>query len=287
MLSAITLPTTTAHSASTATDLQSATSELWRDPNAPSAHTQAQFADVINQYWQEPFVGRTIYSDEHLRIVINPQLDADEGVTILHTLSNTHTAIALLPHIAEALHSHGVLHSSEGLTADRIRMALAELGIVMHGADCLYYVPNDVRQAWLNEAENSAIRQLSPDDAMLFAELEYHTSDDDLDMAQVAIDDWAAFGVWEEQNGTLVGAASIYPWCNAPILDIGIFTLTTARGQGHATQLLRAVGRYAMAHHYELQYRSQADNHASIALAEAAGLALFGYWEIPTPHTPT
>ncbi|TGV07234.1 N-acetyltransferase [Alcaligenaceae bacterium 429] len=245
-----------------------------------------RFAEAIYQYWQEPFMGHTVYSDEHLSIVINPQLDEDEGVTILHTLSNAHTHVALLPSIAEALQNKGALDDSGLVTESHLRVALSELGIVMHGADHLYYVPDyvpdEVRQRWLSEPDSPAIRKLTADDAMSFSELEYHTSDDDLDMAQVAIDDWAAFGVWE-QSGTLIGAASIYPWGNEHIVDLGVFTLATVRGQGYATKLVRAVGRYAMTQHYELQYRSQADNHASIALAEAAGLALFGYWEIPTP----
>lgn len=241
-----------------------------------------RFAEAIYQYWQEPFTGHTVYSDEHLSISVNPALDADEGVTILHTISNTHTYVALLPDIAHALRTNGTLDESALLTEHTLRLGLRNLGIVMHGADHLYYLPNSLRESWLLTPQNPHIRQLTEDDAMLFSNLEYHTTDQELDQAQVALDDWAVFGVTD--NNQLVSAASIYPWGNTNILDIGVLTLATARGKGHATRLLRAVGQYVMSQSGELQYRSQADNLASIALAEASGLALFGYWEIPTPN---
>lgn len=241
-----------------------------------------RFAEAIYQYWQEPFTGHTVYSDENLSVIVNPELDADEGVTILHTISNAHTYVALLPDIAHALRINGRLDESGLLTEDKLRLGLNRLGIVMHGADHLYYLPNSLRESWLLTPQNPYIRQLTQDDAMLFSNLEYQTTDQELDQAQVTLDDWAVFGMTD--NNQLVSVASIYPWGNDNILDIGVLTLATARGKGHATSLLRAVGQYAMSQHGELQYRSQANNFASIALAEASGLALFGYWEIPTPN---
>ena len=242
-----------------------------------------QFAEAIHQYWQTPFQGYSAYSDSHLQIIVNPDLEADEAVTILHTVSDALTRVALLPSIAQALHAKGILCSNTPLSEGQLRDALRDLGIVMHGADHLFYVPNTLREAWLQEPETAFIRQLTDDDAMRFAELEYQTNDDELDQAQVALDDWAVFGVLDT-NSELISAASIYPWGNNSIVDIGVLTLANARGKGHATRLLRNVGRYAMMQRYELQYRSQADNHASLALAEASGLALLGYWEIPTPN---
>ena len=242
------------------------------------------FAPAIHQYWQTPFQGHTAYSDAHLQVIVNPDLDVDEAVTILHTVSDALTRVALLPSIAQALHSQGILSDNSPLTKSQLREALHNIGIAMHGADHVFYVPNNVRETWLQEPEPQFIRQLTQDDAMRFAELEYQTSDQELDQAQVALDDWAVFGVLDENNA-LLSAASIYPWGNDSIVDIGVLTLAAARGKGHATRLIRAVGRYAMTQHYELQYRSQANNPASLALAEASGLALLGYWEIPTPSS--
>lgn len=241
-----------------------------------------QFAEAIHHYWQTPFQGYSAYSDTHLQVIVTPDLDADEAVTILHTVSDALTRVALLPSIAQALHAKDVLCGNTPLSEEQLRTALRDLGIVMHGADHLFYVPISQRDTWLQEPETAFIRQLTDDDAMRFAELEYQTSDDELDQAQVALEDCAVFGVLDA-NSALLSAASIYPWGNDSIADIGVLTLANARGKGHATRLLRNVGRYVMTHRCELQYRSQADNHASLALAKASGLALLGYWEIPTP----
>ena len=46
---------------------------------------------------------------------------------------------------------------------------------------------------------------------------------------------------------------------------------------------MRASYRYAAEHGYEPQYRCRLDNHASVALAEAAGLTHFGTWEVISP----
>ncbi|MNW69357.1 hypothetical protein D3C74_483430 [compost metagenome] len=42
--------------------------------------------------------------------------------------------------------------------------------------------------------------------------------------------------------------------------------------------------RHALSRGLEPQYRCQLDNVASVALAAASGLALFGTWEVPTPE---
>lgn len=242
-----------------------------------------QFPDSIHHHWQLPFVGTTLYHDAHLRVVINPALEADEGVTILHTVSNAHTQVALLPAIADALHTAGHLNHTGVLTETALRNGLAHLGIHMHSADGLYYATTATREQWLSQNDAPHLRQLQHDDEMLLATLEYQSSDHDLDNAQITIEDWAVFGVITSDQ-QLLSVASIYPWGGPTLLDIGVLTLNSARGKGYGRQLVQAAGRFALQHNGELQYRSQTDNHASIALAKAACLTLFGYWEIPTPQ---
>ncbi len=243
---------------------------------------------VIFDCWQVPFAAPAVYQDDRLRVVINPQLDGDEAVTVLHTAQDGRTSVALLPCVAQSLQRTRCDWDAGALTEDSLRQGLIQAGIVMHGADNPYYLPQRGRALWLAEAEAEAdadgIRRLGAHDAALFAAFEVQTNPVGWAAAQVDLDDWAVFGLFSRggQGEQLLSAASIYPWGDS-LADVGILTLASARGAGHATRLLRAVGRYAMAKGFELQYRSQLDNKASIALANAAGLALFGRWEIPAP----
>ena len=122
------------------------------------------------------------------------------------------------------------------------------------------------------------VRQLTEDDRTAFAEFQAAASAADLDAAFVELDHWAAFGAFEQ--GHLVCAASAYPWGGARIADIGVLSLAPFRGRGHARNVVRSLSRYALAQGYEPQYRCQLDNQASVALAGAAGLSLFGTWDV-------
>jgi len=240
------------------------------------------FSEAVQRYWWEPFAGQDIYRDDDLSIVINPELDCDERVTILHSSSFMHTAVALLPDVANSLRAIGIPGGADNLTEERLREGFMEIGIVMHGADNLYYLPQITRHAWLAESASENIRKLDAGDAGLFAAFESRVSQQDIEAAQIDLDDWAVFGMFGP-NGQLLSIASAYPWGDSPMVDVGILTLASARGMGCAKRLLRVVGRHAMTKGYELQYRSQRDNKASLALAMSAGLELFGHWEIPSP----
>lgn len=77
--------------------------------------------------------------------------------------------------------------------------------------------------------------------------------------------------------------ASMYPWNDAPLADLGVLTLPPYRGQGHARRVVRAISRHALARQYEPQYRCQLDSHASVAAVESAGLTRFGTWDVVSP----
>ena len=246
------------------------------------------FSEAVRQYWRTPFMGQVIYRDHHLSLVIHPALEKDERVTILHSANDRHTSVALMPDVAAKLRARGLTGEAGIASEARLREGLREIGIVMHGADNLYYLPQASRDAWLAEARPEDIRRLNAQDAASWAAFERQASEQDLEAAQIDLEDWAVFGVFGVfgqlgQSGQLLCAASIYPWGDSSLADVGILTLASARGTGCAKRLLRTVGCYAMERGYELQYRSQWDNQASNALARAAGLALWGSWEIPTP----
>ncbi|WP_370679170.1 GNAT family N-acetyltransferase [Comamonas sp. GB3 AK4-5] len=243
-----------------------------------------KFPEPIYRYWKAPFIGTDLYRDSKLSVVVNPELEADERVTILHTVGDAHTAIALRPDVAQSLKATAIWDAGGPLSEAVVREGLQQIGIVMHGADNLFYLPDSARGAWVAETDADHVRSLHAGDAALFAEFERHVSQEDLDAALIDLDDWAVFGALG-QDGRLLSIASTYPWGGVPLADIGVLTLESARGNGCAKQLLRAAARHAMARGYELQYRCQLDNKAFMALAQAAGLVLFGCWEISSPDS--
>ena len=128
-------------------------------------------------------------------------------------------------------------------------------------------------------APDTHIRRLSAADEAVFAEFQLQASEQDLDDAWVELDHWAVFGALDVL-GKLMCAASMYPWDGAQIADIGVLTLPAFRGQGQARRVVRAIGRHAAQAGYQTQYRCQLDNLASIALARAVGLSLYGNWDV-------
>ena len=250
---------------------------------SPHKNMPNAFPQSVISYWKNALSGEDIYRDADLSVVVNPDLEDGEGVTIFYNAHDRHTTVALLPALATSFRDMGVPGNASVLTEEGLRQTLADMGIVMHGADKLYYLPESDRDAWLMGLNPARNRQLEAGDADLFATFTNLVSETDLEAAQIDLDDWAVFGAFD-LNGQLVCTASLYPWGDSPVADVGILTLPSARGMGIAKHLLRVVGHHAMANGYELQYRSQLDNLPSIALASAAGLGLFGHWEIPSPE---
>jgi predicted GNAT family acetyltransferase len=78
----------------------------------------------------------------------------------------------------------------------------------------------------------------------------------------------------------LISAASAYPWESSRIADLGVLTLPDVRGKGYARAVVQAINWHSRHQGYEPQYRCQLDNHASVSLAKACGLTLFGEWVV-------
>jgi RimJ/RimL family protein N-acetyltransferase len=181
----------------------------------------------------------------------------------------------LTPSVAETL---GLSPARETVTESDFRQALSGAGMALHGADNLFYFTESDKEALLRETAKSDVRRLTQDDAAAFTEFESSASEQDLDAAYVELDHWAVFGAFAQ--GRLVCAASMYPWGNARIADLGILTLPEFRGRGHARAVVRALCRHAADQGYQPQYRCQLDNEASAALAASSGLTHFGTWEV-------
>jgi RimJ/RimL family protein N-acetyltransferase len=100
----------------------------------------------------------------------------------------------------------------------------------------------------------------------------------ELDEAFVQIDHWLVFGTFVQ--GRLACIASMYPWRDIHLADLGVVTLPAYRGRGVARATVRALSATALQRGYEPQYRCQMDNVASAALAGSAGFERFGRWDV-------
>ncbi|WP_319940676.1 hypothetical protein [Xenorhabdus littoralis] len=88
----------------------------------------------------------------------------------------------------------------------------------------------------MQENAGSTLRQLTEkEDEDVFSEFQSSVSEQDLNNAYVELDHWAVFGSFEQHR--LVSAASMYPWDNAKIADLGVLTLAPFRGKGHARKV--------------------------------------------------
>lgn len=236
------------------------------------------FSPSITAFWQAPFDnGEIIQGADGLSITINPQLAHEGRVTVLDDLDGT-IRVALTPALAERIG----LREKTDWNAESFRAALAVAGVTLHDADLVHYYTESAKEALLAESDADCVRLLGERDADAFAAFEAANSEQDLDDAYVELDHWAVVGAFED--GRLVSATSAYPWGDSRLADLGVLTLPTARGKGHARNVVRTIARRMYSRGYEPQYRCQLDNEASKALADKAGLSLFGTWEVVSPE---
>jgi RimJ/RimL family protein N-acetyltransferase len=238
------------------------------------------FSPVVTDYWHATFSGDDVLlRDATFTVAVNAGLSEDRRVMVLRTTDGAVAAV-LTPSLADAV---GVCESRPRSEAD-LRRALSEGGVALHPADNVFYFSRADLNTLLDEGPHPGVRRLSGADAALFAQFQSSAPEQDLDDAYVEMDHWAVFGAFAQ--GRLVTAASMYPWGGARIADLGVLTLPAYRRRGHARAVVRASCKHAAQHGYEPQYRCQLDNHASLAVAKAAGLTLFGTWEVVSPGSP-
>ena len=237
------------------------------------------FSETITEFWQTRFLnGEVIHQDDYFTVTINPDLSEDRRVMVLETVDGRVLAV-LTPALGEKLQ----LKERKDLSEEVFRQKLSEAGILLHGADYLFYFTEDEKNALMAETVDDHLCQLTEADAEVFAEFKSSASEQDLDDAYVELDHWAVFGSFEQNR--LASVTSMYPWEEAKLADLGVLTLPTFRGKGHARDVVRAICQYAYKQGYDPQYRCQLDNEASAALAKAVGLTLFGKWEVISPDS--
>jgi len=237
------------------------------------------FSPVVTDYWHATFGGTRILSrSESFTVAVDPGLSEDRRVMMLTASGDGMVSAVLTPSLADALGLPDPSDCAHPLTESGFRRALTEAGVALHGADHVFYFSEAGRQALLEQSPHEHVRRLTQADAAIFSEFESSASEQDLDDAYVELDHWAVFGAFKQNR--LVTAASMYPWGNARLADIGVLTLPPFRGQGNGRSVVRASSRYAVQQGYEPQYRCQLDNEASIALARASGFTHFGTWQV-------
>ena len=238
------------------------------------------FSPIVTEFWRTQFANAALFhGDTTFTIAVNPELEEGSRVMVLKTTDGRGAAV-LTPTMADRLG----LAAGHDLTEATFRRKLAEAGVILNGADFVFYFSDGARQALTQEKPEAGVGQLTDQDGAIFSAFQSSASEQDLDDADVELDHWAVFGSFDD--GRLVCAASMYPWEDAPIADTGVLTLPSYRGKGHARKVVRAISRYACEQGYEPQYRCQTDNLASVALAKTAGLTLFGTWEVISPDSP-
>lgn len=206
-------------------------------------------------------------------VVVDPAQKPTRSVSLLSLADGTRTA-RLTPERAAELS----LNAGNAIVATDLTACIEAAGLELNGADHLYFLPVAEHHAVRAESPAEGIRELTADDAELWARFVEEAPEDDLDDAYVELDHWLVFGAIVD--GRLVAAASMYPWDDSTLADLGVITLPEVRGQGFARATVRAMSAEALRRGHEPQYRCQLDNAASIALAASAGFALYGDWDV-------
>ncbi len=233
------------------------------------------FPAPVTDHWCEAFAkGDLLYADETFRLNVSDNLkDEDQLGQILETAAGTVHAL-IRPALARRMDVSG----KESLSSELFRQRTQEADARFHGADHLFYFPADAATETREPRSTNTVRRMTAADEGLFTAFCADITEADMDAAYVELDHWAVFGAF--QQGELAGVASMYPWGESRLLDMGVLTAPPFRGQGHAGRLIRLMHQVAHEGGFALQYRCQLDNHASVAAAASAGMKALGRWDI-------
>ncbi|WP_031301922.1 GNAT family N-acetyltransferase [Sphingobacterium paucimobilis] len=236
-----------------------------------------ELSGVICDYWKKLFCGMTVYQRPNLKLTVKESLSEEEGLMVLDFPTGVKHIV-----VSRALLNDLENEDLRNYSYEDIIESLRKRGIVLHGADYLYYFSKEALSALDGYVVVPEIRQLTVADTSCFLEFERTASIQDLDDASVSLEHWLVFGAFE--NDKLVAVASMYPWDDeSRIADLGILTLAEYRGRGYALRVAQAICKEALRKGYEPQYRCQLDNDASIALASKLNLTLFAKWDVIAP----
>lgn len=230
------------------------------------------FSSPVESYWAlDPEVSHT--GSQIVRVVEDASLPANRSLSILRTASGR-IIVSGTPQLVRQLG----LTSNSSASSSQLAEAIKQADISLNDPDHLFYLPIDEQACLLHEPVSPYTRQLTNEDATIFEAMVSACPEDDLDEAFVELDHWLVYGTFVD--GRLASAASMYPWKDTTLADLGVITMPEFRSRGLARDTVRAISARALRDGYEPQYRCQLDNAASAALARSAGFALFGEWSV-------
>lgn len=228
---------------------------------------QQYFSDTPAYQWQDLhiFINDTLTGQDRLMVLSYPKSDPQ------------HLALTRVIITSDYLnHIFGNQHSlPQQMTAQLFRDLLKQRRIKLHAPDRIYC--GEEPQVLPPPKESWAMRLLTKNDTLVFENFCHNISATEIDNAWVELEHWVVFGLFV--NGSLTSACSLYPWDDTHIADIGVLTHPTRRGQGLAKHLVNFAHHQIARQGYLLQYRTQADNTASIHLAQSLSLQLYALWE--------
>lgn len=231
------------------------------------------FSEIVRDYWTPKDQALNASRADELQVIIDEEQPGNRSLMVLELVDGTGT-VTLSQKYASRI---GLIHGSS-VSQSGIHSALDEASVVMNDPDHLFYLPIEEQSSIKRERLTEETRQLSMEDAEMFAQFVKLAPEDDLDEAFVELNHWLVFGTL--LDGHLVSAASMFPWKGTLLADFGVITLPEYRGIGLAKRTVRAMSARALSEGFEPQYRCQIDNESSVALAHAAGFARFGSWHV-------
>lgn len=233
----------------------------------------SRFSTVINDYWQALFGrGEVMHEDDSFVLVTDAGLGDDQPVMIIEPSDGAIHAV-VTPDVAGRLSLGGEPSESA------LRSALVDIGIVLDTPDCFFYVPESATEQLLAGGTPAGVRRLTFNDRDAFDEFQRAAALEDLDEADVELEHPVVYGSFHD--GRIAGVASIYPWDDSRLADVGVLTLPEFRRRGHARRVVRSICRHAFQSGDVPQYRCDSDNRPSRTLAASAGFELFGTVEVP------
>lgn len=230
------------------------------------------FSRMVTDYWIP--CGATGHAGEagSHQLIVDETLPKERSLMLLEPVGRG----GILSATSATMERLGLTRQSK-IDSQALARALAAAHMKLHGADHLFYLPVEEQVAVQSEQVASMARQLHDTDAEAFAVLSGEAPEEEFDDAFVELDHWLVFGSFA--GGRLACVASMYPWRDTHLADIGVFTLPAYRGRGLAKAVVRAMSAAVLGRGYEPQYRCQLDNSPSIALARSAGFERFGTWD--------
>ncbi|WP_138760496.1 GNAT family N-acetyltransferase [Modestobacter altitudinis] len=231
------------------------------------------FSRLVTDYWVPSHARSCADEVGWHQIVVDDALPTDRSLMLVEPVGGSGMLFATSATIERL-----GLNGKKKIKSQELPRALATAHIRLNGADHLFYLTVAEKSVVQSEPVTSGTRRLHEADADAFGVLAAKAPEEDLDEAFVDLGHWLAFGTFVD--GRLASVASMYPWRDSHLADLGVLTLPQYRGRGCAKATVRALSGAALVQGYEPQYRCQLDNAPSIALARSAGFERFGTWDV-------